>query len=439
MGDVQIKIRGEYLLSALKYWVWLSALTGLKPRKRFELLDAFGDPEKAYFADERLLRENVKLSDTERALVMNKSLDRAKQILDKCHEENITVLSCQDVSYPQRLKNIYDPPVVLYIKGRLPAMDEMAAIGVVGTRKATPYGIKMARKLAYEITKCGGLVVTGLAEGIDSAAAEGALRAGGACVGVLGCAIDDIFPKWNDVLYGDVELAGVLVSEYPPGEALSKKNFPERNRIISGLSLGVAIIEAPLRSGALITASLALEQGREVFVVPGNADAPNCVGSNELIRQGASLVSKGWELLSEFAPQFPGRLSEPDAKKIAAPDFDAPENASFYEANRRDEAQKTAAEPGKGFAKLRVKTDRKSIDNDKKREYIDLREQLSGLSERQLKIISALDEKSKHIDDIIEFTGFSAAEVLSELTILQIKGFVSQEKGKRFTLNIAKR
>jgi len=425
-------------LSALKYWVWLSALTGLAPRKRFELLDAFGDPEKAYFADERLLRDSVKLSAAELALVMNKSLDRAQQIIQKCHEENIGVLSFQDVSYPQRLKNIYDPPVVLYLKGRLPAIDEKAAVGVVGTRKATPYGIKMARKLAFEITKCGGLVVTGLAEGIDSAAAEGALRAGGACVGVLGCAIDDIFPKWNDLLYGDVELAGALVSEYPPGEAINKKNFPERNRIISGLSLGVAVIEAPFRSGALITASLALEQGREVFVVPGNADAPNCFGSNELIREGASLVTKAWEILSEFATQFPGCLSELDAKKIAAPDFEAPENASFYENNRKPETQKTTAEPGKGFAKLRVRTDRKGIDNDKKREYIDLREQLSGLSERQLKIVSALDEKSKHIDDVIEATGFSAAEVLSELTILQIKGFVTQENGKRFTLNITK-
>lgn len=151
----------------------------------------------------------------------------------------------------------------------------------------------MARKMGYEITKCGGLVVTGLAEGIDSASGEGALRAGGACVVVLGCAIDDVFPKWNDVLYGDVTLAGALVSEYPSGDTINKKNFPERNRIISGLALGVTVIEAPLRSGALITASLALEQGHEVFAVPGNADAPNCFGSNELVREGAQLVTKG--------------------------------------------------------------------------------------------------------------------------------------------------
>ena len=426
-------------MSTLKYWVWLSAMTGLKPRKRFELLNTFGDPEKVYFADERLLRDSLNFSDSERALVMNKSLERATEILEKCHEHNITVISYQDVSYPQRLKNIYDPPVTLFVKGRLPTMDEQAAIGVVGTRKATPYGIKMARKMGYELTKSGGLVVTGLAEGIDSAAAEGALRAGGACVGVLGCAIDDIFPKWNDVLYGDVSLAGALVSEYPPGDTINKKNFPERNRIISGLSLGVTVIEAPFRSGALITASLALEQGREVFAIPGNADAPNCFGSNELIRDGAQLVTSGWDVLADFVQQFPDKLAKLDPQKTVGFYQEEQEKVSVYEAHRKEETRTIATETGKGFAKLRVKTDRKRIDNHKKREYIDLQEQLSGLSERQLKIVSVMDEKSKHIDDIIGLTGLSAPEVLSELTILQIKGFVSQENGKRFTLNIAKR
>lgn len=426
-------------MSTLKYWVWLSAMTGLKPRKRFELLNTFGDPEKVYFADERLLRDSLNFSDSERALVMNKSLERATEILEKCHEHNITVISYQDVSYPQRLKNIYDPPVTLFVKGRLTTMDEQAAIGVVGTRKATPYGIKMARKMGYELTKSGGLVVTGLAEGIDSAAAEGALRAGGACVGVLGCAIDDIFPKWNDVLYGDVSLAGALVSEYPPGDTINKKNFPERNRIISGLSLGVTVIEAPFRSGALITASLALEQGREVFAIPGNADAPNCFGSNELIRDGAQLVTSGWDVLADFVQQFPDKLAKLDPQKTVGFYQEEQEKVSVYEAHRKEETRTIATETGKGFAKLRVKTDRKRIDNHKKREYIDLQEQLSGLSERQLKIVSVMDEKSKHIDDIIGLTGLSAPEVLSELTILQIKGFVSQENGKRFTLNIAKR
>ena len=426
-------------MSTLKYWVWLSALTGLKPVRRFALLDAFGDPEKVYYADERLLRETLSLSEGELRLVMDKRLDRATEILDRCREENIAVICYQDLTYPQRLKNIFDPPVVLYVRGKLSAVDEAAAIAIVGTRKATPYGIKMAKKLGFEITKGGGLIVTGLAEGIDTAAAEGALRAGGACIGVLGCAIDEVYPKFNDALFKDLQLVGALVSEYPPGEPISKKNFPERNRLISGLSLGVTVIEAPIKSGSLITAALALEQGREVFAVPGNADAPNCFGSNELIREGAQLVTKGWDVLADFEAQFWGKLSETGAKKTLPTAQGDGDEGSFYEGRRVEKRVQEVPETGKDFAKLRIRTDRKRIDNEIKREYIDLREQLSGLSERQLKIVSAMEGKSVHIDDIIEKTELRAPEVLSELTILQIKGLVSQESGKRFTLNIVQR
>lgn len=426
-------------MSTLRYWVWLSALTSLKPKTRFELLNTFGDPEKIFFADERQLFERINLSEFERAVVLNKSLDRANEILEKCREDGVSIMTFQDISYPYRLKNIYDPPVVLYIKGRLPAIDDQVAIGVVGTRKATTYGTKMAKKIGFEITKSGGLVVTGLAEGIDTSAAEGALIAGGFCVGVLGCAIDDVFPKTNEALYNDIAAVGALVSEYPPGEAISKKNFPERNRIISGLSVGVTIIEAPFRSGALITASLALEQGREIFAVPGNADAPNCYGSNELIRNGAQLVTKGWDVLEDFALLFPDKLSEQKPRKNEFFNLDGQEKQDVSETLEKKKSVNEYSETGRDFAKLRVKTDRKRIDNTKKREYIDLQEQFSSLTEKQLKIVSVISEKSMHIDDIIELSGLDTPAVLSELTVLQIKGFVTQESGKRFTLNVSKR
>ncbi|MDR1132298.1 MAG: DNA-processing protein DprA [Oscillospiraceae bacterium] len=418
-------------MSALKYWVWLSALTGLKPARRLELLDQFGDPEKIYYADEGLFRKSLFLSDAELSLVMDKSLDKAERILEKSLSGGISILCFQDAVYPQRLRNIFDPPVVLYLRGRLPAVDETAVVGVVGTRKATLYGVHMAKKLGFELTKGGGLVATGLAEGVDSAAAKGALLAGGPCIGVLGCAIDSVYPKFNTALYDDMALAGALISEYPPGDPIARKNFPERNRIISGLSLGVVVVEAPLRSGALITAALALEQGREVFAVPGNADVPDCFGSNALIRDGAQLVSCGWDVLADFAPQFAGKLSETDAKKLAP----------GLSAGQEDTAKSPAEGPetGQGFAKLRVRANRKGIDNEIKRDYIDLREQLSGLSERQLKIVSVIEKEPAHIDDIIEKTALSAPEVLSELTILQIKGFVNQARGKRFSLNISSR
>jgi DNA processing protein len=429
-------------LSTLKYWVWLSALTGLKPARRFALLEALGDPKNVYYADEKRLREELSPTEGELRLLLNKSLVRTEEILAQCRTEGISILTLQDAAYPRRLRNIFDPPVVLYVRGRLPAVDEEAAIGIVGTRKVTPYGLKMAKKLGFEVCRCGGVVVTGLAEGADSAAAEGALLAGGVCIGVLGCAIDDIYPRWNRALYEDVSLAGALVSEYPPGEALARWFFPERNRIISGLSLGVAVVEAPEKSGALITAELALEQGREVFAVPGNADAPGCLGSNRLIREGAQLVTDGWQMLADFAPQFP-KLSEYDERKALPLALREDAGKSYYagKASEKTKSEPAAesAETGRGFTKLRVHTDRKRIDNAEKREYIDLRDQLSTLTERQLRIVSALEDKSVHVDDIVEKTELSVPEVLSELTMLQIKGYVSQESGKRFSLNIKRR
>ncbi len=423
-------------MASLKYWVWLSVKTELKPSTRYQLFEAFGDPENIFLADERALLEKIKLTDAERRLVLDKNLAPTQKVLEQCDAEAVTIMTIADAAYPTRLKNIYDPPLTLYIKGKLPSVDEHAAIGIVGTRRATPYGIKMGRKIGTDITRCGGLVVTGLAEGVDSAGAEGALRAGGSCIGVLGCAIDDVYPKINVPLYRDVMAVGALVSEYPPGLPASRNSFPERNRIISGLSVGVVIIEAPVRSGSLITANRALEQGREVFAVPGNADAPNCFGSNALIRDGATLVSNGWEVLSEFVARFPDKISAPGEKKPLAP-IDEDEKPVYEAASPKGSAKPpVAAETGKGFAKLRVKNDRKTVDKQKKRDYIDLREQLSELSEAQLKIVTAIEGEPTHIDDIIERTGLDTSAVLAELTVLEIKGYIGRESGKRFSLNI---
>ena len=424
-------------MSTLKYWVWLSALTDLAPKTRWELLSIFGDPELVYHADEKQLLERCRLSERDRALLGNKSLAGANEILEKCHEDGIAILTVKDAAYPARLKNIFDPPVVLYVKGRLPAIDEEAAIAVVGTRSATDYGKAAARRIAAEITAGGGLVVTGLARGIDSMAADGALRAGGECVGVLGCAIDQVFPPQNAALFSDVAAAGALISEYPQGTEGAARFFPERNRIMSGLSVGALIVEAPARSGALITANLALEQGREVFAVPGNIDAPNAQGPNKLIRDGAALVTGGWDVLEEFQRRFPDKLKRPE-KAALTQVHRQQEIAPKAEPESEKKQPSRREETGRGFAKLRVQTGRKRIDNKKTREYSDLREQLSTLTERQLQIVSAMEKPSMHVDDIIDATDLPASAVNSELTILQIKGFVSAEAGKRFTLNVSR-
>lgn len=431
-------------MSALKYWVWLSNILEIPPRVKKSLLTQFGDVMELYFATREALDGAEGLGPAQKDALMRKDLDPVVRILDACEAQGVQILTFQDAEYPQRLKQIFDPPLTLYVRGRLPAVDEECAVAVVGTRKATPYGLKMARRLGFELTKCGGLVVSGLAEGIDSAAAEGALRAGGRCVGVLGTAIDEVFPRFNRPLFDDVAAVGAIVSEYPPGAHTTRSAFPARNRIMSGLSLGTVVVEAPKRSGALITAEHALEQGRDVYAVPGNADAPACEGSNELIKEGAKAVTSGWDVLSEYARLFPLRLRPVTGKQAEIPQEGTPltkvrprpQASGGGETAAESARAPNAPETGEGFAKLRVPTTKKEVDKGSGRAYIDLEGQLKDLSETQLKLVSAMRRPGIHVDDLIELSGLPAQTVLAELTVLQIRGYVVQETGKRFTLNI---
>ena len=325
----------------------------LRPVTRARLIEEFFNPEMAYYADEKQLTRLEWLTDRERCLLSDKSLSRAEEILVLCREQGVGILTLKDAAYPERLRTIFDPPVALYTKGSLPAIDSEAAIAVVGTRKATPYGFKLGRKMGFEIARCGGLVLSGIAAGVDSAAADGALRAGGICVGVIGCAIDSVYPVGNDMMYEDVLLPGALISEYPPGTPTMGKNFPERNRILSGLSVGLVVVEAPGKSGALITASRALDQGREVFAVPGAVDMPNSEGANRLIREGAVLVRGGWDVLCEFQQRFPEKLSENEQGRLTLPPEEELPRVEYSGKNEEKAANENHRETGKGFMKLR--------------------------------------------------------------------------------------
>lgn len=414
-------------MSELKYWLWLSTLQGLRPRVKTLALARFGGPRAVYFASPGEL-DALDAEPAECAALQNKDLDGVMRVLEMCARKDITVLTVQDAAYPQRLASIFDPPAVLFIRGRLPAIDENAEVAIVGTRGATPYGLKMANRIGYEITKCGGLVVSGLTAGIDAAGARGALMAGGPCVGVLGTAID----KEPGGLERDVISAGALVSEYPPGAETHASNFRARNRLTSGLSVAAVVVEAPARSGALLFADEAASQGREIFAVPSNADSSAGAGSNALIRDGAKPVIHGWDVLCEFQRLFPGKLSEAAGSAGRMPKEQEPSDAAAP-AKPHEPAKTGNAE---GFRRLRQPREKKDVDKPAERSYIDLKAQLDGLSADQLGIISVMTVPSMHVDDIIERSGRSAASVLAELTVLQIRGFVTQETGKRFTLNI---
>lgn len=420
-------------MSELVYWIWFSSLHGLRTVLLRELLRRFGDPKAVFTADERALSECGASAGELAHFLEQRELKTAGEIIYRCEELGVGLLTLQDAAYPSRLRAIPDPPCVLYIRGRLPDVDSEAAIAVVGTRRSTPYGDKMARELGYGITKGGGLVISGLAEGVDSCAAQGALMAGGRVIGVLGTAINEVFPRFNAPLFDDVAAVGALVSEYPPDAEGHRRFFPARNRIMAALSVGVVVVEAPARSGALITANRAADYGRDVFAVPGNADAPNSRGTNSLIRDGARLVENAGQILEEYENRFRDKL-KPDGK-LEVPRELAEPKAPHSE--KRVLPKKAAREDGEGFFKLRVPVRRK--DPDGASDAPKLSRQLEGLNEDQLKIVSVMTKPSMHIDDIIDLSQLPAAVVLSEMTLLQIKGFVAQEGGKRFTLNITKR
>lgn len=401
-------------MSAIKYWLWLSTAAAVPPRAKAALLEHYGSPEEMYFAPQgeykKLLGDKVEGVDE----LEMRDLDKALKIIDDCKKQGISIISRQDAAYPDRLKNIYSPPSVLYVKGSLPAIDDEALVAVIGTRKASPYGLKMGRKMGYEIAKCGGIVVSGLTYGIDAAGAEGALTAGGKVIGVLGTPHE----RDNSRLAKAVLKNGALISEYPPGTQPINSFFRARNRISAGLSVGVVVVEAPEKSGARLFANEAADQGKEIFAIPGNADALNCVGTNTLLKEGAKPVTDGWEVMCEFEALFPGKIShtrdmtmpEEKAKEITAPPADSEHKPE--------------------------KTTKKVIDKPRDKSYIDLQTVLEKLSESQIKIVSVMEKPSMHVDDIIENSGFSPARVLADLTMLQLKGIVTQEKGKRFTLNV---
>ena len=393
----------------LKYWVWLAELPRLKGPFRLALLRHFGSPEDIFFADreELLLAEDVPPGQAE--LALNRDLSAADRILADCQRLGQRILTIQDAEYPQRLRNIFDPPLVLYVKGRMPVMDEEAAIAVVGTRECTPYGTACGERLGRELAASGAVVVTGLARGVDSAAARGALRAGGTVVGVTGGGLDVVYPPENGDLYADVAATGVLLSEYPPGSPPDKAHFPVRNRIMSGLSVAALVVEAPGHSGALITARLALEQGREVYAVPGPIDAPDSVGCNRLIRDGAGLAAEGWDILRDFQERFPEKLRP--ARKL-------PAWTPLPTRRRAEPRRKPAPEPEKAPALRAVSRE--------------------GLTDDQIALLGVLEpEGPVQVDDLIESTGIPARRVSSALTMLEIDGCVRQHDGKRYTRTVA--
>lgn len=283
----------------LKEWIWFANLKGIATRKKAELLRLFNSPAEIYKADAiELAKTGVLNRDNITAVLSKEYRDTVDRTIEEIDKKNINVISLNSSTYPELLKNICDPPICLYVKGKLYA-DELS-IAVVGSRRASGYGITVAKKISGELAQSNICVISGMARGIDTAAHVGALSVKGRTIAVLGCGIDLVYPPENKKLMEQIIEYGAVISEYPPGVEPAPHHFPVRNRIVSGMSVGVLVVEAGEKSGSLITAQLALEQGRDVYALPGNVISINSKGTNKLIQDGAKLVTSVQDILDEL-------------------------------------------------------------------------------------------------------------------------------------------
>lgn len=409
----------------LKHWIWLTTRNGIGARTVMKVLEHFSSPEEAFYAQkDDYIRAGFNEKDA--AALSDKDEELPRAIISECGEKGIQILTLQDAAYSDRLRNISDPPAVLYYKGYLPVFDDEPLVAVIGSRKCTIYAMRQASQMGAQIGNCGGIVVSGLAAGGDAMAMSGAISTGQPVVGVLGCGVDIVYPRSNKDLFDDVVRRGCLISEYPPGTRPTKYTFPARNRIISGLSLGVVVIEAPAKSGTLITADFALEQGRDLFAMPGPANSSFCAGSNRLIKEGAIPVESGWEVMREYQALYPDRIREVRAGQAVV--------LSVSEMTRKlSRIQNVPIEKERVWAKRKAVSDKKDVDIPNTPGYIDV-QGIPNLSDGDRKILAALENGPCVVDDLIAACGGKPGPALSALTMLEIRKIVCRLPANRYEL-----
>jgi DNA processing protein len=368
-------------MDATLNWLTLHLTQGLGPAGVRALLDAFGGPAEIFRATAKELRQvkGIKQSVID-TLTKSPPVKQAEQELEKAARLGVDIISWQHEHYPLLLQKIYNPPLVLFVKGRTEVLNR-PAIAVVGSRAATSYGVKIARQFSSGLASRVN-IVSGLALGIDTAAHLGALENNGSTIAVLGCGMDVVYPRQNTKLARQIENSkGALISEYPFQTTPEAFRFPARNRIISGMSLGVLVVEAAERSGSLITARQALEEGREVFAIPGRVDSIKSTGTHRLLKDGAKLVHTVEDILEEF----PG-IWQPEVKIL----------------------------PAESKGNL----------------------QLSSYAANEQKILNVLDAYPKHIDVIITETGLDISSINESLLLLELKNAIEVLPGQQYRSNV---
>lgn len=411
----------------LLYWIWLSLRCGAGSELGTYLLKFFQTPKDVFDADEAELRKIEGMDDAIVAALLDRDLSLPERILRYCERVNVGIMTCGGGIYPERLQGIHAKPLVLYYRGKVPDLDDNVCLACVGTRKCSEHGARAAYQLGADLAASGAIVVSGMALGIDSCAQKGALSAGGHTIAVLGCGIDRVYPPSNQDLMERIAEKGTLITEFAPGTDPNGKNFPIRNRIISGLCQGTVVVEADRRSGSLITAEYALKQGRDLFAYPGGADEPLAKGTNDLIRNGASLVTCARDVLGEYELLYPHRIFTENISSHMKP------NRSF--AKKRTETtltKDTSAEKTSRFSARKEKEAPTSVD-------IRSRKDLSGLGESEKQVVSCFSGAMSCEElgaELLRRYGvsFDVGTLLGTLTILEIGGYIEALPGGSYRL-----
>ena len=372
----------------LTFLMWLHLKNTITPCKGIELIECFGSAEKVYLADKKSYMEHGITNPAVLKSLTDKNICRADKEIMECARLGIRLIGYGMEEYPEILGEIPDPPLILYVRGDVSVLHCRNAFCIVGTRRSTVYGMSAALGVSEQLARCGMVIVSGVAVGIDSAAHRGAVRGGGKTIGIMGCGLDVEYPAEN----GDVRKAiienGALISEFPLGTPPFPGNFPIRNRLLSAFSLGVAVMEASERSGALITAKYAAEQGRDVFALPGNISSPMSAGTNALIQDGAALLTGADSILAEYIMRYPDCFSTLEI-----------------------EPEETTAVSKEEAATL----------------------QNPGVTAPEKKVYKVMGKEPLHVNEIARLSETPIHEVQAMITMLQIKGKIKEHPGNRYS------
>ncbi len=382
------------------YWLWLTTIEGITGYDITALLERFETAEDIF--NSKNYDGIIGIKSAVKSKLKDKSLKKAEKALSDAKSVDAEVITFDSVNYPDILRYTENPPHVLYLRGEMPNWDRLLMIGVVGTRDATDYGIAATKKICTELAENGVTVVSGMARGIDAVAARSAIMAGGKTIAVLGCGVESAYPPENQALMNDIIKNGAVISEYPIGSLPLKTHFPERNRIISGLSRGVLVTEAPKRSGALITARYAVDNGRDLFSVPGSIFKDFCAGTNMLLGTGAKAVTSGQDILDEYTYEIERLKIEKPKKNV--------------------------------FRTIIGSGSEKKVNNEMSISINDRKYQ--SLSEDEKSIAELLIEANMHIDEIKRRSGIDIPKLTPILSMLEFGGYIKKLPGNYYKLNI---